>query len=261
MAQASPPGGLLESSVYSIISGAPGASLQTACLSAAGVDSARDRYGSHSPPPMAPDQRTIELGTVLVIGGCGFLGSHIVDQLLNFPTETDPSAALPRPQGDPRFEYPRLRDRFPKYKAKVAVVDLRTTHNRLPGAEYHDGDITSAESMLAVFRRVKPDVVIHTASPSMLDGNKAPLHKVNVEGTRTLLEVAGGAKGDWGGKCKAFVYTSSSSVVHDTQSDLINVNEEWPYVRGKLQQEYYSETKVIPANIRAVALYPPQQRC
>lgn len=192
---------------------------------------------------MAPDQRTIELGTVLVIGGCGFLGSHIVDQLLNFPTETDPSAALPRPQGDPRFEYPRLRDRFPKYKAKVAVVDLRTTHNRLPGAEYHDGDITSAESMLAVFRRVKPDVVIHTASPSMLDGNKAPLHKVNVEGTRTLLEVAGGAKGDWGGKCRAFVYTSSSSVVHDTQSDLINVNEEWPYVRGKLQQEYYSETK------------------
>ncbi|KAL2009440.1 hypothetical protein VTN00DRAFT_5247 [Thermoascus crustaceus] len=192
---------------------------------------------------MAPTQRTIELGTVLVIGGCGFVGSHIVDQLLNFPTETDPSAALPKPQDDPRFDYPRLSDRYPKYKAKVAVVDLRTTNNRLPGAEYHDGDITSVESMLAVFRAVQPDVVIHTASPSMLDGNKALLHKVNVDGTRTLLEVAGGAHGDWGGKCKAFVYTSSSSVVHDTQSDLINVNEEWPYVRGKLQQEYYSETK------------------
>lgn len=196
---------------------------------------------------MAPTQRTIELGTVLVIGGCGFVGSHIVDQLLNFPTETDPSAALPKPQDDPRFDYPRLSDRYPKYKAKVAVVDLRTTNNRLPGAEYHDGDITSVESMLAVFRAVQPDVVIHTASPSMLDGNKALLHKVNVDGTRTLLEVAGGAHGDWGGKCKAFVYTSSSSVVHDTQSDLINVNEEWPYVRGKLQQEYYSETKVQSA--------------
>jgi sterol-4alpha-carboxylate 3-dehydrogenase (decarboxylating) len=65
-----------------------------------------------------------------------------------------------------------------------------------------------------------------------------------VEGTRTLLQVAGGEHGDWGGKCKAFVYTSSSSVVHDTQSDLINVNEQWPLIRGKLQQEYYSETKV-----------------
>ncbi|KAL1964833.1 hypothetical protein VTN77DRAFT_6335 [Rasamsonia byssochlamydoides] len=187
--------------------------------------------------------RTIELGTVLVIGGCGFLGSNIVDQLLNFPTEHDPSVALPKIQGDSRFEYPPLTGRYPKYAAKVAVVDLRTVHNRLPGAEYYDGDITSVESMLEVFRKVKPDVVIHTASPSMLDGNKALLHKVNVEGTRTLLEVAGGAKGDWGGKCKAFVYTSSSSVVHDTQSDLINVNEEWPYVRGPLQQEYYSETK------------------
>lgn len=193
---------------------------------------------------MASQRLTIELGTVLVVGGCGFLGWHIVDQLLNFPSENDPSAILPRLQGDARFDYPRLSDRYPEYKAKVAVVDLRTTINRLPGAEYHDGDITSVESMLAVFRAVKPDVVIHTASPSMLDGNKPLLHKVNVDGTQTLLEVAGGAHGDWGGKCKAFVYTSSSSVVHDTQSDLINVNEEWPYIRGKLQQEYYSETKV-----------------
>lgn len=192
---------------------------------------------------MAPQQRTIELGTVLVVGGCGFLGSNIVDQLLNFPTENDPSAALPKVEGDSRFEYPRLTGRYPKYSAKVAVVDLRTAHNRLPGAEYYDGDITSAESMLEVFRKVKPEVVIHTAS-LMLDENRPLIRKVNVEGTQTLLDVASGAKGDWGGKCKAFVYTSSSSVVHDTHSDLINVNEQWPYVRGPLQKEYYSETKV-----------------
>ena len=194
---------------------------------------------------MASQQPTFELGTVLVVGGCGFLGWHIVNQLLNFPSEKDPSCMLPKPQDDDaRFDYPLLSDRYPNYKAKVAVVDLRTTANRLPGAEYHDGDITSVESMLSVFRAVKPDLVIHTASPSMLDGNRPLLHKVNVDGTRTLLEVAGGEHGDWGGKCKAFVYTSSSSVVHDTQSDLINVTEDWPYVRGKLQQEYYSETKV-----------------
>ncbi|KAH8429677.1 erg26, C-3 sterol dehydrogenase [Aspergillus melleus] len=186
---------------------------------------------------------TMELGKVLVVGGCGFLGWHIVDQLLGFPSETDPSVALPKPQGDARFEYPNLGDRYPRYVTKVSVVDLKTSNNRLPGADYYDGDITSVESMLSVFRAVKPDVVIHTATPNVLEGNKPLLRKVNVEGTQTLLEVAGGAHGEWGGKCRAFVYTSSSSVVHDTQSDLINVNEEWPYIRGKQQLEYYSETK------------------
>lgn len=192
---------------------------------------------------MSAKKRTLELGNVLVVGGCGFLGWHIVDHLLNFPSETDPSYALPKPVGDARFEYPTLGSRYPDYHSTVSVVDLSTTNNRLPGAKYFDGDITSVESMLEVFRAVKPDLVIHTASPSMIEGNKPLLHKVNVEGTRTLLEVAGGEHGDWGGKCKAFVYTSSSSVVHDTQSDLKNVNEEWPYIRGPAQKEYYSETK------------------
>lgn len=193
---------------------------------------------------MSSKHPTMELGNVLVVGGCGFLGWHIVDHLLNFPSETDPSVALPKIEGDARFDVPNLKDRYPRCLAKVHVVDLRTNNNRLPGAQYYDGDITSVESMLSVFRAVKPDVVIHTASPSMLEGNKPLLRKVNVDGTKTLVEVAGGTHGEWGGKCKAFVYTSSSSVVHDTQSDLINVDEKWPYVRGEQQLEYYSETKV-----------------
>jgi sterol-4alpha-carboxylate 3-dehydrogenase (decarboxylating) len=208
---------------------------------------------------MPSKRRNLELGNVLVVGGCGFLGWHIVDHLLNFPSETDPSSALPKPQGDARFEYPTLGSRYPQYKATVSVVDLRTTHNRLPGATYYDGDITSVESMMKVFNAVKPDLVIHTATPSVLDGNKKLLHKVNVEGTRTLLEVAGGEHGDWGGKCKAFVYTSSSSVVHDTQSDLKNVNEEWPLIRGRLQKEYYSETKVSTIALRRPLCQHPRQ--
>ncbi|EYE90196.1 C-3 sterol dehydrogenase/C-4 decarboxylase [Aspergillus ruber CBS 135680] len=192
---------------------------------------------------MSNKRPTMDLGNVLVVGGCGFLGWHIVDHLLNFPSETDSSVALPKIEGDAQFDVPNLKDRYPQCIAKVHVVDLRTSNNRLPGAQYYDGDITSVESMLSVFRTVKPDVVIHTASPSMLEGNKPLLRKVNVDGTKTLVEVAGGAHGEWGGKCKAFVYTSSSSVVHDTQSDLINVDEKWPYVRGPQQLEYYSETK------------------
>ncbi|KAJ5233117.1 3-beta hydroxysteroid dehydrogenase/isomerase [Penicillium chermesinum] len=192
---------------------------------------------------MSAKSRTLELGNVLVVGGCGFLGWHIVDHLLNFPSETDPTVALPKIEGDARFEFPSLASRYPTYNANVSVVDLRTSNNRLPGATYYEGDITSVDSMMEVFRAVKPTVVIHTATPSVLHASKEMLHKVNVDGTRTLVQVAGGEHGDWGGKCKAFVYTSSASVVHDTESDLIHVTEEWPLIRGERQKEYYSETK------------------
>ncbi|EGD85866.1 hypothetical protein H112_06787 [Trichophyton rubrum D6] len=196
--------------------------------------------------------RVIELGNVLVVGGCGFVGAHVVDQLLNFPSEdslpTHPVSRVIDASGkpDPRFAHPRLRDRYPSYKnTKVSVLDLRTTHNRFPGADYYDADILNTEQLLKVFRIVKPDVIIDTVSPPPLEGEREMLYNVNVNGTKNLVEVAGGAKGDWGGKCKAFVYTSSSSVVHDTQGDLVNVDERWPKIVGKLQQEYYTETKAL----------------
>jgi nucleoside-diphosphate-sugar epimerase len=191
--------------------------------------------------------RTIELGSVLVVGACGFLGSHVVDHLLNFPSEASISEKSTSKGGgkvDP-FSYPQLSGRYPIYTStKVSALDLRTTHNRLPGAEYYAADIMSIDALLDVFKAVKPDVVIDTVSPPMVEGNREQFYRVNVDGTRNLLEVAGGLKGDWGGTCKAFVYTSSASVVHDSHSDLINADERWPLITGKLQREYYSETKV-----------------
>ncbi|KAA6409892.1 MAG: hypothetical protein FRX48_06505 [Lasallia pustulata] len=147
------------------------------------------------------------LGSVLVIGGCGFLGHHIVSQLLE------------------------------SYSAQISVLDLHTDRNRCDSVSYHAGDITSNSVVSAVFSREKPDIVIHTASPTHA-APKAALTKVNIDGTRNLVQQAGES-----GTVKAFIYTSSASVIHDNVSDLINADERWPVLRAPQQREYYSETK------------------
>jgi len=163
-----------------------------------------------------------------------------VDHLLNFPSEDGRPSLSTTNQS-----FPTLRSRYPRYAptgTRVHALDLRCVRNTFPNCTYHEADITSAEALLEVFRKVQPDVVINTASPHF-HGPRDILKKVNVEGTQTLLEVAGGTRGDWGGRCRAFVHTSSSSVVHDTVSDLINADERYPYVCPN-PREYYSETKV-----------------
>ena len=197
------------------------------------------------------------LGTVLVIGGCGFVGKSIIDQLLNFPSEDEPrptsktstangstsSNQKQKNQSSIVIEvdhvFPSLRGRYPSYSKsmKVHALDLRCTRNRFNGCTYHDADITDPAALKVVFDRVKPDVVINTASPHF-DAKPDILRKVNIEGTKCLLEAAQNCS-----SVKVFVHTSSSSVVHDSKSPLVGVDERWPYV-WKNEIEYYSETKV-----------------
>ncbi|KAI1082850.1 NAD(P)-binding protein [Whalleya microplaca] len=153
------------------------------------------------------------LGKVLVIGGCGFLGHHVVNLL--------------------------LRD----WKAEVSVIDLKCQRNRRPaadGVEYVEADITDADGLAKAFGRLQPDVVIHTASPpaqGLGDVANDIFRKVNVDGTRAVVDACklNGVK--------VLVYTSSASIMNDNKSNLVNANEDYPVITGKLQTEYYSETK------------------
>ncbi|OCK75936.1 hypothetical protein K432DRAFT_361234 [Lepidopterella palustris CBS 459.81] len=149
------------------------------------------------------------LGHVLITGGCGFLGHHIVNLLL---------------------------ERHPA--TRVSVLDLRTTHNRSSSANasYYDTDITDTETVKSLFAKLKPDVVIHTASPIMIAKNEFH-YKVNVHGTKCVLEAA------QENGVKAFVYTSSASVIFDPKSELVNADETYPLITGAAQPEYYTTTK------------------
>jgi sterol-4alpha-carboxylate 3-dehydrogenase (decarboxylating) len=163
---------------------------------------------------MAAESKKFGLGKVLVTGGCGFLGHHVVRLI--------------------------LRD----YNAEIAVIDLRCNNNRQPesdGVRYFEADITDALRVVTVLEEVRPDVVIHTAAPApqantvVADGL---YKKVNVDGTRTIIEACKKTG------VKALVYTSSASIISDNVNDLVNADEKWPVIRGKAQSEYYSETKV-----------------
>ncbi|KAA8908475.1 3-beta hydroxysteroid dehydrogenase/isomerase family-domain-containing protein [Sphaerosporella brunnea] len=155
---------------------------------------------------MTSDKAT-PLKSVLVIGGCGFLGHHVVKILREQHAETI-----------------------------ISVLDLRTNVNRFPGINYYDGDITSRASVDFVLAKEKPETVIDTVSPVHGLG-KEVYFKVNVEGTRICLE----ASRDAG--VKAFVWTSSASVLFDGESDVINLNETAPIPTKALDP--YTETKAI----------------
>jgi len=159
---------------------------------------------------MARTETPASLGTIVVVGGCGFLGHHIVNYLVK---------------------------RYPQ--TQVAVVDLRTNANRnaSPTVSYHGGDITDLDAMRALFSQIKPDAVIHTASPEAF-GKREVFDKVNVTGTKNLVKAAQESG------VKAFVYTSSASVILDAKAELINADERWPVVAGPEQPEYYTTTKV-----------------
>jgi sterol-4alpha-carboxylate 3-dehydrogenase (decarboxylating) len=155
------------------------------------------------------------LGSVLVLGGCGFLGHHIVKALLSAPDVT-----------------------------RVTVFDLYTDANRQPNVHYVSGSITSRADIMSVLESAKPSVIFHTISPPPL-GPESSFTAVNIDGTRLLLECAQACSEF----VKALVYTSSSSVIHDNHSDLAGVTEDLPLLFAPQQTMFYSHTKAVAEDL------------
>ncbi|KAI4268330.1 MAG: hypothetical protein LQ337_007906 [Flavoplaca oasis] len=159
---------------------------------------------------MTSSRGPLSLAPVLVIGGCGFVGHAIVCQLM------------------------KARNLSP---SEIHVLDLHVDRNRESSVNYHKGSITEKADVERIFANVKPRVVIHTASPVVDPRNNHIYHKVNVDGTRILLDYAAQTG------TQAFVHTSSPSIVHDNVSDLVMADENLPVLHGSAQTEIYSRTK------------------
>ena len=92
------------------------------------------------------------LRSVLVIGGCGFLGHHVVEQII--------SLKLPQ--------------------TTVSVMDIFINRNRVPSVSYYQGDLTSPDDARRICEKTTPQVMIHTASPVVASRNVGIYHDVNV---------------------------------------------------------------------------------
>src|SRR5688572_2393634 len=119
----------------------------------------------------------------VVTGGAGFIGSHVVDRLLQEGTRV------------------------------VAVDDLSTgkADNLVNGGELREADVRDAEAMRALLEDVRPEAVFHLAAQISVTRSVSEVEydaDVNVRGTATMLEAARQAQ------VPRFVYVSTGGALY-----------------------------------------------
>ncbi len=149
--------------------------------------------------------------TVLVTGAAGFLGSRVVQKL----------AAEP--------------------ELKIVATDLRTPPEPLRGVEFVALDLRDREGLAALFKRTKPQVIVHLASivavpPGM---TRQIVHDIDVGSVERLLELAESAGS------QQLIITSSGAAygyhadnpVPLREDDALRGNAEFPYSDHKREIE------------------------
>lgn len=180
---------------------------------------------------------------ILVTGGCGFIGSHLLRHLVNkYPGYLIVNFDALTYAGNPDN-----------------VKDLEEKQNYA----FEKGDICQPETLKAVFKRYHIDTVIHLAAESHVDrsiGNSYPFIKTNIEGTWNVLETARCCWEEAGGfEGKRFHHVSTDEVYGALGPDDLPFTEETrydphsPYSASKASSDHlvraYGDTYGMPVTI------------
>ncbi|KAF6238583.1 hypothetical protein HO173_003088 [Letharia columbiana] len=148
--------------------------------------------------------------TVLVVGGCGFVGYHIVNAFIQ----------------DSAW-------------SSIHVMSRNPSRNQVEGAHYHSGSLTSFEQVRSLLADIQPSLIIHTASPiGSGSASDSDFYDINVKGTKNLLKAAIASD-----HVRSFIYTSSVEVMEG--SSHIFLTEDGQMYTITSRAEYYAKTKAI----------------
>ena len=119
----------------------------------------------------------------------------------------------------------------------VAIYDLPFTIHK-----FIECDITDRERAIAEIVSIRPDIVIHTAAYTDVDGceqNPEQAHRINARGTETIALACQ--------KCGAFLYYISTDFVFDGEKKTPYTEEDLPnpisvYGSSKLEGERYVQS-------------------
>lgn len=148
---------------------------------------------------------------VLVVGGCGFVGYHIVNAFIQDSTWSS-----------------------------IHVMSRNPSSNQVEGAHYHSGSLTSLEQLQSRLTEIQPSLIINTASPhgSGNASNGGHFEEINVKGTQNLLKAS--IAND---HVRTLIYTSSVEVMEGLSHNFVTEDARMFTVASR--GEYYAKTKAI----------------